>query len=367
MILVSILGDFHSSVLPVYFQFKKKLTSHIIIYDDFKSDVDEAKNIIKGTKDFNKKYNINIKTYTYCIDEDNYNALEEAVSFIKKQTKKYNKLFINTTDGLSNINTIIGLNFIPLGANILSYDRYDNEVNIIVNKTMTTYKVDKIIPIKDHFLLRNIQVEKTSNKKYVNKYKTEILTLFENEYEEFKSFAKYVQVEDSPTLNNSKYKKVNKILKRLDLLGNIKSNQGFITGTLFEYYIYLKIKKLDFDDIELGVVVRRYIDKTNFIPNEFDILIMKENHLHMIECKFTKNVKLDTLVYKYMGLKSLLDDDGKICIVTGHKNPKDIHLSTNPVEYHAHKRALSNKIYLRGNPIKDIDKFVQELKTYFQI
>jgi len=366
MVLVSVFGDFHSSILPVYVNLKDKISKHIIIYDDLKSDVKEARNIIKGLKAFNNKYKLKIKTFSHCIDEDSYEAIINSIKFIKKHTNDYKNVFINTTDGLSNINAIIALKLVPLGVNLLSYDRYDNEVNVIKNGTMDTYKLDKSITIQDHFLLRNIKVANFADKKDIKRYKNEIIKLFEVELNEFKSFAKYVQNEKFPTLNNKKFKKVNKIIKNFKLK-DLKSNQGFITGTLFEFYIYLKIEKLDFDDIEVGVTVEKYIDETNFIPNEFDILIMKNNHLHMIECKFTKNIKLDTIVYKYMGLRGLLDDDGKICIVTGHKNPHNFKNSKNPVEYLPYKRAFENKILLRGNPLKDMDNFISEIKRYFEI
>lgn len=48
MVLVSILGDFHSSILPIYYQFRNEIKRHIIVYDDFKSDITEAENIICG-------------------------------------------------------------------------------------------------------------------------------------------------------------------------------------------------------------------------------------------------------------------------------------------------------------------------------
>ena len=366
MTLVSIIGDFHSSVLPIYYNFRNRIKRHIIIYDDLKSDKQEAQNIIKGIKKFNKKYNIKIKTYTHCIDEDSYEAIIQTVDFIKEHLKKRQEVYINTTDGLSNINTIISLKLIPLGAKLISYDRYDNDINIVDKNSMKSYTVDQTIPIIDHFLLREIQVGQVGDKKYAQKYQNEILSLFEKHKKEFKRFAFYVQTNTNPTLNNSKYKKVSKIIQRMQIY-NLKSNQGFITGGLFEYYIYLKLKDLDFDDIQIGITVKKYINKTNYIPNEFDILIMKENHLHMIECKYSKQVKLDSLVYKYMGLKSLLDDDGKMCIVTRHDEPKNIYQLENPVAYLPYKRALENKILLKGDPLRDIDKFVQDIKDYFEL
>ncbi|MGB5793460.1 Card1-like endonuclease domain-containing protein [Poseidonibacter sp.] len=366
MTLVSILGDFHSSILPVYYQFRNNIKNHIIIYDDFKCDVKEAKNIIKGIKNFNKKYNLDIKTHIHCIDEDSYEAINKTIEFIESNSKKISKLYINTTDGLSNINTLIGLKLLPLGANLISYDRFDNEVNIISSKTMKTYKVDQIIPIQDHFLLRNIVVDSVSDKKYAKKFKNEIFDLFEKRHKEFKIFANYVQESNNPNIENKDFKSINKIMKKMGL-ENLKTNQSLITGGLFEYYIYLKLLDLDYDDIEIGVSVKKYIDEINFIPNEFDILIMKENHLHMIECKFTKNIKLENIVYKYMGLKSLLDDDGKMCILTSHKNPINLETNKNPMDYQPYKRASANKILLKGNPLNNIDKFILEIRDYFQL
>jgi len=366
MTLVSIIGDFHSSILPIYYQFKNNIKRHIIIYDDFHGDVKEAKNIIKGIKSFNKKHKIDMKTYTYCIDEDSYEAIDKTIEFIKEKSKKINKLYLNTTDGLSNINTLIGIKLLPLGANLISYDRFDNETNIVTQNSMDSYKVDEVIPILDHFLLRNIEVESIGNKKFAKKYQNEILSIFESHYNEFKTFAYYVQNEYLPTLDDRRFKKINKIISRMQIK-DLKSNQSLITGGFFEYYIYLKLKDLNFDDIEIGVTVKKYIDKKNYIPNEFDILIMKENHLHMVECKFTKNIKLDSIVYKYMGLKPLLDDDGKICIVTSYDEPENINIDDNPVAHLPYKRALENKILLKGNPLNNIGTFINEVRTYFEL
>ena len=366
MTLVSVLGDFHSSVLPIYYQFRKIIKRHIIIYDDAIHDVVEAKNIIKGIKKFNKKHKLNIKTFAHCIDEDSYEAIITTIDFIKQHHKKKNVLYINTTDGLSNINTIIATKLLPLGANLLSYDRYENEVNIISNETMRTYKVDQVIPIQDHFLLRNIDIQSVGDKKFAKRYKNQIIELFEKRYKEFKSFTYYIGVEKYPTLDNQKYKQVNLILKQMGLT-KIKQNQSLITGGLFEYYIYLKLLHLSFDDIEIGVNIKKYIDNTNYIPNEFDILIMKNNHLHMIECKFSKNINLNSLVYKYMGLKPLLDDDGKICIATSLYEPSSIDEKHNPTANLPYKRALSNNIMLKGNPLNNIDAFIEDIKKYFEI
>lgn len=318
-------------------------------------------------KNFNKKHNLKIETITHCIDEDSMMAIEKVINKIQLYIDGKNKVFINTTDGLSNVTTLISLRTLPMGVGLISYDRFDNEANVINEANqMQTYKIDQIIPIEDHFLLRNIVIENKADKKFVKKNKHHIISLFEKHKNEFKNFANYVQKENNPTLNNAKFKNINKIISILGIK-NLKASQGLITGGLFEYYIFLKLDELDFDDIEIGVSVKKYINNRDFIPNEFDILFMKDNHLHMIECKFTKNVKEDQLVYKYMGLKSLLDDDGKICILTGHNEPLDIDNNPNPLIYLPYKRANANKILLMGNPLNDIDKFKSRVKDFFEI
>ena len=76
MTLVSIVGDFYSSVLPLFYEFSPRIKKYIIVYDDFKADVEHARNIFDGTQKFIKEYDFSIETYTVQIDEDSkeYNA-----------------------------------------------------------------------------------------------------------------------------------------------------------------------------------------------------------------------------------------------------------------------------------------------------
>lgn len=367
MVLVSTIGDFHSSVLPIFYQYKDEIKKHIVIYDDFKCDVKEAKRLIRGIKNFSKKNNLNIKTFVHCIDEDSYSAINETIKFIDKNVKNKTKLLINSTDGLSNVNILLAQAFLPLGAKIASYDRFDNECNYITKNSMYTEKIDKVISIKDHFLLKDIEIDSIASKKFAKKYKNQILNIFEKHSKEFKSFTKYIQSIENPSLANSEFHNINQIIKQMDIT-DLKMNQALITGGLFEFYIYLKLKDFNFDDIEIGVQVKQYTDKAYFIPNEFDILIMKENHLHMIECKYTNKIKLDQLVYKYMALKNIIDDDGKIVMVTAHEpfNPISTN-DNNPLKYLPHKRAMENKMLLLGNPIKNIDEFARTVKQFLNI
>lgn len=366
MILVSILGDFQSSVLPVFYQFRHKIKKHIIIHDDFKCDTKEAENIIKGIKRFCDKHTLDIHNIIYKIDEDSKNDISKLGNFIKQHTTDINQLYINTTDGLSSINTLLTLHFIPLGANILSYDRYDNECNIISKDDMQTYLLDDVTSIQDHFLLKNLYVESIGDKDFALKHEEAIISLFENHHSEFKRFANHVIQHTDPSFRG--FDNIANILHTMNIYRNdLKHNQTLITGGLFEYYIFLKLKELKYDDMEIGMIVKQYYNNTDFIPNEFDILIMKDNHLHMIECKYTNKIKLDQLVYKYMGLKNLIDDDGKIIMVTSHESQVPIEQLHNPLYNLPYKRAKANKMLLLDNPLKDIEKFITKVKDFCEL
>jgi hypothetical protein len=52
MTLVSIVGDFFSSVAPVFYEFKDSIDTHIIISDDSKRDDRLARKFEKGVNNY---------------------------------------------------------------------------------------------------------------------------------------------------------------------------------------------------------------------------------------------------------------------------------------------------------------------------
>ncbi|WP_295421273.1 hypothetical protein, partial [Sulfurovum sp.] len=52
------------------------------------------------------------------------------------------------------------------------------------------------------------------------------------------------------------------------------------------------------------------------VENEFDILMIKDNHLHTIECKLVNGLNGEHFVYKTELIMEYLDDDGKAMIVS---------------------------------------------------
>jgi len=361
LVLVSILGDFHSSIFPLYYEFKDVLTKHIIVHDDAFSEVRKSKVVINSLKKFNKKHSLKIATEEFNIDEDSLASIEKLIIKIKSLDNSLEDVYINTTDGLSNISIILASKLIDSGAKLLAYDMYENTYNLTTKESMKNIKIESSIGIEDHLLLKGMVIESQDDLTFAHKYKQQILDLFQTYSDEFE----YLKKDISQTSNRHK----NKYPRALQLINNmgldLVQNAKVITGGLFEYYVYLIIKDLGFDDIKVGIKVHQKFTNDITVENEFDILLMKDNHLHMIECKFTKYPKSQELVYKYSALINLIDDDNKIMILTNEPDySHNIYDKTN-VKLQHHRRALLNRISFRGSVLKNKNLFIEDVKSIF--
>ena len=86
MILVSIVGNFHSSIFPIYYEFKEEISTHIVVHDDAFNELLKNNKILQALEKFNQKKQLNINTKEFKIDED---ALES----INKLYKRYFHFF----------------------------------------------------------------------------------------------------------------------------------------------------------------------------------------------------------------------------------------------------------------------------------
>lgn len=367
MVLVSIVGDFSSSVLPVFYEYADKIDLHIIVYDDAKQDRRLANNLIAGMKNFKPK----LKTLSLSLDEDSLEAIEQIEKRIKNKSHG-KKLYINSTDGLGNIATLFALKFLPEGANFIYYDRFDNTMNIVNKDGMQTQKLEKKICIQEHFMLKNITMIETNNKRFAKQEKNNIKALFEQHFFEYQSV---LAACNDKTLDERELKQTIqqqapnafKILQKMGYVDEIKSYKKTLEGDMFEYYIYNRLSELDVDDIEVGVEVTTQIGEDIHLKNEFDILIMKNNHLHIIECKFKdfedisqvkrKQNEMEKLIYKYTTLKHFVDDDGKNVLLFKK-------LSENKEHSNHYQRAKNN--YMLVIDFQE-DRFVEKIAAFLEI
>jgi len=256
MILVSVVGDFHSSILPVFYNFHTQITKHILVYDDAKEDVRNSQNIKNGIENFIKKKSLSIEQLDYQLDEDSLDSLKKCADFLLSQTNNPKELYVNTTDGYSTLDTILNFSLYSYGTNFIGYDRYDNEYNLLNKEKLTKCKILYNLNIENHFLLKGYKVNLRGDKKFALENEQLIRELFEKHGESFNSFTQlsdklYTIVDDLP--ENLEVK--NSFIQMG--FGSLHIKNSLLTGGLFEYYVYLLLKDMDFDDIAVGVEIYR--------------------------------------------------------------------------------------------------------------
>lgn len=354
MILVSILGDFHSSILPVFFDFKEKIKTHIIVYDDSKEDEKQCKQILCGQNNFletfediERNIKLDFEIIPMKIKEDSYEDIIKCCDTIISKASHPSEIYLNTTDGLSSVSIVMSSKLLELGANVISYDKYANTYNLHSKNSMKKLHIKNNLDIKNHLRLKGYNL-----KKYTNKFSLEnrkdIVKKLTKDLPRYKSFAKRY-----PN-HHEKYSDFENFINDTNIQDSQK--KFFVDGGVFEEYIYWLLKEnFDFDDIMTGVTIEF---NQGFI-NEIDILIIKDNHLHTIECKFTTKFKGSEYVYKTDSIMEHLDDDGKGMILTvGNKD----HFTRGDKF-----RAFNNKIYLYAVDQFEEGDFIGVVREFFRV
>jgi len=362
MLLISIIGDFHSSIFPLYNEFKDQISHHIVVDDDAFSERKKHIQILNSLKEFNKKKRLNITTEAFTIDEDSQKSIERLVKRIDEIETDSSNVYINITDGLANIGLLLSMQLLKHGAKFLSYDMYENSYNLITKDGMQNITLTTSLSIEDHFKLKGFDLEFSNDIEFANRYKREILELFNNYANELELLNKDIGRQQNLQHKNQ-YLRAYQLIKymNLDLIRDAK----IITGGLFECYIYLLLKDLPFDDIAIGSIVKQPFNNSINIINEFDILVMKNNHLHMIECKFRKHINKQEIIYKYIALSHLIDDDSKVMILTNDSEYNQNIYDRNNLNLMPHRRGFLHNISLRGSVIKHKQEFLEEITNLF--
>jgi len=362
MILVTILGDCHSSFLPINFEFKTKITKHVFVHDDSKYDLKYIKKVLNGQRDFLDEYsifsNVEYEIVTLKVDEDSYESIIKCYDEITTLAKNQNDIYLNATDGLNSISIVLVSKFLKQGANIIVYDRYSNTYNLHTKNSMKKYDIKYNLDIKNHLRLKGYKLVEYADKSVVESRKKVILKLMEDSYK-YKNFVNQLQNKNIRDIVG--FDSYIELLKSINKLDNIT----YIQGSVFEEYIYHIIKDtFDFDDVMLGVKV----EFEEYFENESDILMIKNNHLHTIECKFVNQLKGEHYIYKTNSIIDYLDDDGKAMILSiGGDNEIKLPSGKKKAQFTRGDRARADNgnIKIHQSKIFDKNKFINDIQKWF--
>ena len=359
MILISLLGKYDSSIFPILFEFKTQIKMHIIIHDDSRYETKKVNNIIDSQEKFKKFFSLDYKNYAIKIDEDSYTDILNCYEQIAKLANNdFENIYFNGTGGLVSSTIILSNKLLEKGSSFIAYDIFDNDYNIVSKDSMQKKRINENKDIYTHFLLKGYELLSSGNKIEAYKRKNIVLKLCEN-LENFQNFATLIQNKNSEQING--FSNIKELLFKIDKL----DDKMFIQGTIFEEYIYWLIEdNFDFDQVMFNAKVQF----AENLMNEFDILMIKDNHLHVIECKLRKAVPGEHYVYKLDSVIDYLDDDGKgMIVVIGAENHQITNSGKSKVSFTNGTISRANNANIKIHHFKTFDKnkFLEDIKKHF--
>ncbi|MDR2639024.1 MAG: DUF1887 family protein [Helicobacteraceae bacterium] len=368
MVLVSLLGDFDSSILPVFFEYKSEITLHILAYGAGDRNDKNAERITRGLNALRAKYRLKCTLREMPLANNDIQSIIALSSSIS-QLAPPDHLFINVSDGEADMAILLSKELLDIGAKLLIYGRYSNDLSILTVNGLEKTRLKRNMKIDDHIISKGYEIIEAKSKSELERRKPFVRAISDN----FALFQKYrKRVMEDKSIDEELY---GAIIRPLYQIGAVNRrgkplNINYILGELFEEQIYHIVSRLNFDDIVSGAKIRYETINGVTVQNEFDILMIKDNHLYIIECKFRDRVDGENLIYKYDALLEQMDTDGKVMIINvasteskeALRRGKRIHKN---FEKGALSRAQLNNILIYYEPTLDQTKLIAMMRRFF--
>jgi hypothetical protein len=370
MVLVSLLGDFDSSILPVFYEYKRQITTHVLVHGKHERDIKIADRITRGLNAVRSKYRLKCTLKEIATDAENMKSIMTLVGEISKLAPP-DQLYINVSDGLAGLVITVAKEMLDINANLFIYDRYRNSISVLTQEGIKIEAIAHNMNIDDHIISKGYTLLEAKSRKELD-YRKPYVDEITNNFPLFQKYRKRIM--QGRKIDEERYDEIIKPLYKMGMTthnGRIL-NTNYVLGELFEEQIYHIVNELAFDDIQSGVKVRYETIDGITVQNEFDLLMIKDNHLYIVECKFRDRVDGENLIYKYDALLDQMDHDGKVMIINvasteskeALKRGRRIHKN---FEKGALSRAQLNNILIYYEPTLDVSKLTAMMRRFFEL
>jgi hypothetical protein len=372
MVLISILSSELYYLTPIIFEFKYDIKKHIIIFDQSSHENIHFQDLQNGIKNLKLKYNLTFETHSLEFNEDCKNSIDDLINKINNITEG-EVVYLNTGNSMIHISIILSIHLLNKGNKIISYDKIDNTYNLVSENSIVTKSISNYLDIEDYLLLIDKPIINYLDEDYLNKNKEYIFYLFEH-FDRFSDLR--LSLLNQKKINSSKYQDLIDCLIELRIVQKDKNNDYYVrnkkhlAGGILEEYIYWLLKELDFDDIKCSVQIKLEKMHDRIIQNEFDILLIKNNHIYAVECKKGSVLNGDDVIYKFDSLLSIFGNDSKAIIVNISRHEKTRFLKYNTSEnFNKYDilRGLLNNIEIYHEKYIDINLFKKNVKDFFNV
>ncbi|MGD9971041.1 MAG: hypothetical protein AB7S65_11370 [Sulfuricurvum sp.] len=315
MTLISIIGEFDTTLLNLVKEFAQELKKIVLVFDDTVASPKNLERHAKSLEQFRAKYDLSYTVETApIIDEDSSQKIEKVCEIVQS----YNDVYLDISNALGSTAAFIGA---KAGSNVtmVAFNPIENEYNLIRNATLTNHKIKNPLGVVDY--IESLGYTTCLKRNEPPRSKEEVFYLFDHFFD-FQSVRKDLMKSNRLTIGTSE--KMRKALRELGIIDSDGTliERNYLQGGTYEDYVYWVAMELGFDDLISSLEIRFDGDQRTgtLVNNEFDLLGFKNNRLYLFECKFTKSFELNQLIYKYMALKEHIKNDSKGLIVT--LNPK---------------------------------------------
>ena len=330
MTLVTLLENDLSNLIVMFGEFAPKMSRHILVYDDALYEKKYANRFSKGMAKYAKRHNLAIDFFEVVIDED---SRQDMISVVKSvHDMASDEVLLHISEGYAATSLLMSNMMLQHNSKILTYDSKEDEYHIYNGLRLEAHRPKKRLLIDEYVELMGYKVHSKTDMKSVKARKKGVIKLFENSHA-FKDVARhFLGAIKLPSLKP--YKKTIALLKSLDIIDERlhlnRKNEALLSGGLFEEYVYWLCKEHDIDDIALGVTIDFDDEKEKLLNrrviNEFDILMMKNNSIVMVECKYKKQLDGLALVYKYDAILDHFGEEVKGVLLNISSKPKTKYL-----------------------------------------
>ena len=379
MTLLSIVGDDISRIIPLLYAYKDQIKQHVLLCDDDPSNYARAKTLQKGMQKFSSKHSLGWYTKIISTNEDSASDIKAVA---QKQFENSGELWLNVTDGYPAMTILLSDLVRKEGGKILSYDHFDNDLHIIESDgSMSTEKLKSKINIESYLTLLDYNIRRKTDRSELLPRKKYILELYKKEslFRKVRNAVVAKALGQPYNFDLSMAKDTLQILCDLKIVDEhydlIRNQQKVLQGDLLEEYMFWLCEALNPDDILMGVEIDfddRKIepDDSNRVMNEFDILMMHNNRIYTVECKFSKHLEGLEMIYKYDAIIDYFGKASKAIIANISSKPKESYMGSKASSNF--QRSTLRRARLAGVSVYhesqiDVIKFQNQVQSFFHI
>jgi hypothetical protein len=155
----------------------------------------------------------------------------------------------------------------------------------------------------------------------------------------------------------------------------IRNQQKVLQGDLLEEYMFWLCEALNPDDIMMGVKIDFEDEKSEphaqyRVMNEFDILMMHNNRIYTVECKFSKHLEGLEIIYKYDAIIDYFGKASKAIIANISSKPKESYMGSKVSGNFKHstlRRARLAGVSVYHESQVNVIKFQNLVQNFFHI